>query len=85
MFNILVLMKSLTLNKAAFIELKYSKISNISKYYCNLFSIVKYLKNVFIPVMQNWFFSIITSVFSVTWSFRNLICGLKMFFDFFFF
>ncbi len=42
MFNILVLMKSLTLNKAAFIELKYSKISNISKYYCNLFSIVKY-------------------------------------------
>ncbi len=44
MFNILVLMKSLTLNKAAFIELKYSKISNISKYYCNLFSIVKYLK-----------------------------------------
>jgi len=25
----------------------------------------------FIPVMQSWIFSIITSVFSVTWSFRN--------------
>ncbi len=32
------------------------------------FSILMYLKMLFIPVMQRWIFSSITPVFSVTWS-----------------
>ncbi len=35
------------------------------------FSIWIYFKIEFIPVMQSWIFSIITPVFSVTWSFRK--------------
>ncbi len=40
--------------------------------------IAPFIKSKFIPVMQIWIFSIITPIFSVTWSFRNhsniLIC-----------
>ncbi len=44
------------------------------KYDYNLkyqFSILIYLKILYISVTQSWIFSIINSVFSVTWSFRN--------------
>ncbi len=37
----------------------------------NNFFIWMYYKMSFIPVMQSWIFSIITQVFTVTWSFRN--------------
>ncbi len=43
----------------------------IMKYYCNLkqlFSMWIYCKMSFISVMRSWIFSIITPVFSVTWS-----------------
>ncbi len=44
-------------------EQKYSKNSNIMKYYYNL-------KELF-SIMQSWILSIINPDFSVTWSFRN--------------
>ncbi len=48
-----------------------------------LFYIWKYFKIEFIPVMQSWNFSIVSQVFSVTWSFRNhsnmMICCSKHF------
>ncbi len=50
---------------------KYSKNRNIVKYYCNLkwlFSLQIYFKMKCIPVIQSWICSIITPVFSVTWS-----------------
>ncbi len=52
----------------------FTKFWNIVKYYYNLksmFSIAMYFKMQFIPLMQSYIFSIITPVFSVTWSFRN--------------
>ncbi len=47
--------------------------TNIVKYYFNVkslffFTIWIYRKMSFIPVMRSWIFSIITPVFSVTWS-----------------
>jgi len=65
-------------NKAAF---KWSKIHSKQEY-CKVllqYTItVFYLSVLFIPVMWSWISSIITPVFSVTWSFRNhsnmLIC-----------
>ncbi len=57
------------LTKAAFIWSKTVK-SNILKYYYN-FKQLFYILIYFIPVIQRWIFSIITPVFSVTWSFRN--------------
>ncbi len=48
--------------------------TNIVKYYFNLKRVISiwiYFKIYFIPVMQTQIFSIITPVFSVTWSFRK--------------
>ncbi len=53
---------------------KCSNNSNIVKYYYNLKETVFYLnilKKVIYSSDQSWIFSIITPVFSVTWSFRN--------------
>ncbi len=40
-------------------------------YLKQVFYILIYLNFVFIPVMQIWIFSIITSVLGVTWSFKD--------------
>ncbi len=59
------------------------KYSNIAKYYCSLNTFLYILKCNFFLWWQSWIFSIITPVFSVTWSFRNhsnmLICAQETF------
>ncbi len=57
------------LTMAAFIWSKYIKNCNIVKFYDNL----KYRMSIFIDL--NWVFSIISAIFSVTWSSEiMLIC-----------
>ncbi len=71
--NYAALWKCLMLIKPAFL-IKNTENCNIVKYYYNLkdcISILMYFKISFISVMQSCIFSIITPVFSVTWSFRN--------------
>ncbi len=64
------LKEAFMLTKVEFIWLKYSKNSNIVKYYSNLkylYYILIYLYYVIKPNFQ----AAITAVFSVKWSFRN--------------
>ncbi len=73
--------KFLCFTKTTFLWSKYLK-----QKYCEIILPFKifflliwiYFKYIFFSVMQSWIFSIITLVFSVTWSFRNhsnmLIC-----------
>ncbi len=63
--NTWILLGSLRLH---LFDKKYSKNSNIVKYYYNLIVQYFHIEN---SCDQSWIFSIITPVFSVTWSFRN--------------
>ncbi len=59
-------------------QLYHNKTLFVSKWSVKMVFAFQKMLIIFIPVMKSWIFSIITPVFSVTWSFRNhtnmLIC-----------